>query len=811
MKFLVGCLFSAVLACLFSSLYAQVPTTAIHGKVLTENSLPAEGATIILLKSRDSSIVNSSISGKTGLFQISDIQPDSYLLLISKVGYDKAYRGPYRAALGQTLITPAIILKPAVNQLKEVSVISSRPEVEVKPGKIILNIQNSILAEGNSVFDILRQSPAVRVDNNNNISIIGRQSALITIDGKPTNLSGDDLVGILRSMQSNTIDRIELITSGSAKYDASGGGIINIVMRKGNNTGTNGSITGSAGYGKYYKGNVGIVFNDRTDKFNIFGNYNYADNKTFHDFVTDRNIDFNNLVSDYHVDYNSVQKSKANTFSIGTDFYLSPAQTVGFLVSGNVTDDNYIKDNNLKISNQSVLDSIITANSNLNRHVSKVNYNLNYNGKLDKSGKTLSADVNYTTYNRSSAEYITNEFFDAPGNTYRDPLLLQNLSPSNIKIWLSKVDFSDPISKTSKLEAGIKYSNIVSNNDLVFGPLVNGQYQSDPVFSNHFIYTENVNAAYVNYENKFDRFDLTTGLRAEQTIAKGNSITANQVVKSNYLDLFPQVLLTYKYDDKHYFSLSYNRGIQRPAYEDINPFLYYVDLYDYRSGNPGLKPEYSNSVELSYNYNKIFSTTFYSTIISNAYEFPFYEQNDTTKVNITTKKNLGTVYNYGIKFFAPVVFTSWWNADFFVDAAYQRYVSYPVNGNLDKGTQDITFQSTQHFIISKTVSAEISGRYETPAFYGINQFKANYFVNAGISKLLFDKRGSLRLNAGDIFNTKRDRSNTNYQNLDMSTIDKKESQVVRLTFTYRFGKTSVRVASHNTGNEEEQKRTKSEN
>jgi iron complex outermembrane recepter protein len=320
-----------------------------------------------------------------------------------------------------------------------------------------------------------------------------------------------------------------------------------------------------------------------------------------------------------------------------------------------------------------------------------------------------------------------------------------------------------------------------------------------------------VNAAYVNYQNKFGKFNFTTGLRAEQTIASGNSVTSNQIANSNYVNLFPQLMLDYKYNDKSDFTLSYNRGITRPNYEAINPFLYYVDLYDYTAGNPNLKPQYLNSIELSYSYNKTFIATLYNSIISDAYDFNYYVQNDTSKVNISTHVNLGTIYNYGIRFFAPVTFTSWWNADFHLDASYQRYVAYPQNGNLDKGTQDIIFDSGQHFTISNTISAELDGHYESPNFYGINQIKANYYINASIGKQLFNNRGSLKLNATDIFNTQRDRSHTDYQNLDMSSVNKRESQVVRLTFTYRFGKTSLKAISHNTGNEDEQKRTKSEN
>jgi iron complex outermembrane receptor protein len=383
---------------------------------------------------------------------------------------------------------------------------------------------------------------------------------------------------------------------------------------------------------------------------------------------------------------------------------------------------------------------------------------------------------------------------------------LQNLTPSDINVWISKLDFVDPLSKTAKFEAGLKFSDAVSSNDLIFGPLVDGRYTSDPNYSDHFDYNEIVNAAYADYQNRYNKLSVTAGLRAEQTIAKGTSVSSGQVVNSDYTDLFPQALLVYKATGKADFSLSYNRGITRPGYEEINPFLYYIDLYDYRAGNPNLKPEYSNNIELSYTYDKSFTATLYSTIVNQSYEFRFFEQNDTSKVNVNVPQNFGDIYNYGLRILWPVTFTNWWSADFKADIAYQRYVSYPQYGYLNKGTQDIIVSGTQRFTITPTFSAEIFANYESPAFYGISQFKSNYYVDAGVSKQLFDKRASLRLSATDIFNTKRDRYSTNYENLDMYTVDKVESQVVKLSFTYRFGKTSLRSTVHHAGNEEEQKR-----
>ncbi|WP_431199799.1 carboxypeptidase regulatory-like domain-containing protein [Mucilaginibacter sp. P25] len=217
---------------MYCNSFAQTKPSTIQGKVLIENNQPADAATAVLLAAADSSVLKSNMVNKNGQFEFQGLQPDSYLVLISKIGYVKVYAGPYKVTAGQKITANDIVLKLSDNQLKEVKVVARKPYIEVKPGKIVLSVQNSILAEGNSAFDILRQSPGVRVNSNETLSINGRQAALITIDGKPTNLTGDDLTSLLRSMQSSTIDQVEMISSPSAKYDASGGGIINIILKR---------------------------------------------------------------------------------------------------------------------------------------------------------------------------------------------------------------------------------------------------------------------------------------------------------------------------------------------------------------------------------------------------------------------------------------------------------------------------------------------------------------------------------------------------------------------------------------------------
>lgn len=730
-------------------------------------------------------------------------------MLISKIGYDQSLTGPYIVLSAKDVAVGEINLTPHLPQLEEVSITAQRSYIEVKPDRIILNVQSSIIAEGNSAFEILRQAPGVHADNKGDISIIGRSNALVTIDGKATQLTGQDLVDYLQSLPGSTVKQIELISNPSAKYDAAGGGIINIITKKGTNAGTNFTVSTSAGYGKFGKGTAGLIFNNRMGKINIFGNYNYADNKTDHAFITDRIVNYKGNVNDYGVNYYATWQGYKHNFRIGTDYALSPKHTIGVLVSGTINNDDYIKNNVLNITNNGVLDSTISTKSRLNRGLKNLSYDINYTGKLDTLGKLLSVDVAYNDIDRHYSEYIDNYFYNSAHVDYRPQLKLQNLSPASINILVAKIDYVNPLSKTVRLEGGLKFSWVRSDNDLVFGPEVNGVYQSSPSFSSTFLYKENINSGYLNYIGKLGKVDLIAGLRLEQSNTSGNGTSTLMMsnVKKNYLDWFPQFQLNYQADARNNFDFSFNRGITRASYETVNPFLYFVDLYDYRLGNPNLLPQYTNKIQITHTYNKKLITTLYASVVTNFYGFLNYVQNDSTKVSRSITQNFGTYSTYGLRFFAPVNFTSWWTGNFTADASYQRIKAYPQNGTLDKGTQWISLASTQSFRLSRTLSADVSGDYESPAFYGIGQFKADYFVDAGISKQIFNHNGKLSLSIKDIFNKHRDFSAINYQNLNMTVYDKVETRIVRLSFSYNFGNISLKnTTKHDTGNEDEQNR-----
>jgi iron complex outermembrane receptor protein len=805
MRFLTGCLLIAFLLGAYTYSYAQTDS-GIHGKVTDEKHIAAEAATVILLAATDSSIIRSTPCDANGVFKFT-AKPGNYLLLITKIGFDQSLNGPYTVTPGNDVGVKDISLEPHIPQLKEVSITAQRSYTEVKPGKIILNVQGSVIADGSSAAEILKQAPGVHLDGKGGLSIIGRQHALVIIDGQQVNVSGQDLTDLLQSLPGNNIQTIELITNPSAKYEASGGGIVNIKLRKGTSTGTNVTVNGMGGYGTYYKARGGLIFNNRMDNINIFGNYTYEEDKNFHNFITDRNIDYNGILSKYYADYNSIRLRKTHTFKIGTDIALTPNHIIGMFISGTVDKFGYTKNNKLYITNQGHLDSIISTTANTNQDKSNISYDINYSGKLDKKGvHTLSADIAYNNIDRHTFEYIDNYFNTASGAIYRPTLYLQNLSPSNINIWAAKLDYCYMPSANSQWDIGIKYSSVKSNNDLIFGPKVNGVYTSSPAFSNTFIYTENVNAGYVNYTGKIGKINVIAGLRAEQTVSNGNLFT-QPPVKKNYIDWFPQVTLNYTINDKNELNFSYNRGINRAPYEYINPFRRYVDLYDYTEGNAGLLPQYTDKIEIAHVYNKIWVTSIYGMTTSNFYNMNNLLQDEATKVSITTNSNFGTYSVLGLKVnTSDLVFTPWWTASFGVDASYQRIKAYLLYGNLNKGTSDVIVTSAQTFKLNNT-TFQLSGKYETPTFYGIGKFKSVYQIDAGISQQLLDKKATLKLIINDIFNSQRDYDMIKYGRLNATIYNKDETRWFKLSFTYRFGNISLKGnAKHKAGNEDEQLR-----
>jgi len=796
----------------FYSADAQTNDSKIIGNIADIHNVPVKDVTVYLLRSADSSMVKFAVCDKDGKFEFDDLQPDAYLIKVTGIGYIRNITKTYHLKLS-TIDIGVIQLRKDNTNLSQVDIVAEKPFIELKPGKKILNVQNSITSAGSNALEILKRAPGVKVDNDNSISLDNKSNVLILVDGKPTNMPPEALIDMLQGMPSSMINQIELINSPGAKYDAAnGGGVINIRLVRNDNLGINGSVNVNSGiqqlennHGSKYRGGSGIIFNSRTEKLNVFGNYSYSYTPYNRIFLTDRIVNYKNIATEINADYFSDQSRASNVYRVGADYNISPKHIIGFLIKGLTTDFILKKNTNTNIIDNGKSDSTVATNSSLDSKASQIAFDLNYKGNFNKAGE-LSVDLDYFTYNRNPLEMINSNYFNSSTNMLYRSLAIQNSFPSNYKIYTYNIDYNLNLSPTSSLTAIAKMDYVKTHNNLDFGEIVNNIYQPDATFTNQFDFTETVNAGAIIYTNNFNKkINLEAGLRVEQTISDGESVTGKTGVKNNYVDFFPHIRLVDIVNKDNVLLLAYGKSIYRPYYTDLNPFIAYQDQYSYYMGNPYLKPVYINTVELQHTYKNRFSTTLQFSVYNNFIQ-PIFSQNDSTKTLITHKANLGNRYTYSIDFNGTVDFTSWWNANLNLFAAYQWLTATPSESYLDQGSPDLNLTVVQNFTICKTIKTDLTGNYETPTTFGVNQYNSAYSFDAGISKVL-SKQATLSLKVTDVFNTKRNRFTSTYQNLNVTGNDKIEFRVILLNFTYKFGNKTIKGERvRHTGAESEQGR-----
>lgn len=789
------------------------PSANVSGSLLDEQGKPMMYATASLLNAQDSTIVKGAISNEQGVYSFDHIKQGHYIIKATTVGYQKALSQPITVATSTGSVTvPQLKMQPSAHSLNTVNVTAAKPLIERKIDRTVVNVANSPLAAGNSAMDILERAPGVSIDKDDNISLKGKQGVTVMINDKLTYLTAAQLATLLRSTDGNTIESIEIITNPSAKYDAAGNsGIINIKLKKNKQTGTNGSLTLGTAYGAFWKDNETLQLNHKDGNLNIFGTFSHNDNKRL------QNIDIRRIITDtagkqtYFNQFSPLTSNNHNnSYRFGMDYDLSSKNTIGFVINGYFDNENDNNDNRTYIGkNFNTVDSSLRTLTGIHQTYNNFAVNLNDTYKIDTAGQQISADLDYSRFrNNSNAQYIT-DFYLADGSLQHPQAFLGNLTPSNIDIHTAKVDYAKPLTKSVKLEAGFKYSDVKTDNNLQQTTV-----QGAPDTSvNHFIYDEKITAGYLNLNKQFKNTSIQAGLRAEytQSNAVGDSMAVVQHIPRNYLNFFPSVFINHTINDKNEFSLSYSRRIDRPQYDNLNPFTYHLDPYTYQKGNPYLKPQYTNNFELNYTYNKSITLTLgYSRTTDVITEVPGTDP--ATKVAYVTQQNLQIQNNYSANLYAPYTITKWWEGNLNATAFYLGFKSNNLEGsNLDKGQAAYQVRATETFTPLAGYKLEVTGNYQSALTYGLFYVKPQYSVDAGISHSFAKKKANIKLSTSDIFNTRRNDVTSNYGSNDMDIRQKRESRITRLTFTYNFGSTKIRARQHQSGADDLNGRVKGNN
>ncbi|MES2431638.1 MAG: TonB-dependent receptor [Bacteroidota bacterium] len=791
-----------------TQLMAQSPAK-INGTV-SNNSKPLPSATVSLLKGKDSSLVKADVTDAAGKYSLAVNNPGDYLLMYSVVGYEKKYSEKFDVADGATIDMDPVVLELSNTQLKGVTVTAKKPMIEVKADKTIFNVENSINATGSNALELLQKSPGVQVDNNENISMKGKTGVKVYVDGKMLQLDSKDLAAYLKSINSNDIEAIEMITNPSAKYDASGNaGIVNLRLKKNKKYGTNGSATVGYVQGVTPKGNASVNLNHRDKKVNVFGNVS-GNVGTYQD-----ELKLSRIQQDTLYDQRSVNKHKRNTINVkaGADFFVNAKHTLGVMATTSYTDNEFSSNSKTPIYYNPTKEFVKRLQAFNTIPGSRTNANFNFNYRyVDTSGREINFDADYGLFRGVGRSRQPNYYYDNNDNLLYS-VINQNYTPTDIDIRTAKVDAEQRLWK-GKLGYGAKVSFVTTKNTFDFFNESGGNLVKILDKSNSFKYDENVNAAYLNYQEQLNaKWSMQAGVRMEQTNSDGELtradgvIQADNKVKKSYLDFFPSGALSWTVNQKNSLSLTYSRRIDRPTYQDLNPFENKLDELTYIKGNAFLRPQYTNSIELTHTFKGMINTTVgYSKVKDYATEVT-----DTIKnATFLQQQNLATqqILNFNIS--TPLMIKKWWNgyANFWYN--YQMF-----DGAIGENEIHINIPSygayMQHtFTLGKDYTSEISGWYNGPSIWGGTwRTKPQGGVDVGFQKSLLKKKATLKLSVTDIFFTAPWKSINDFGGVYIDAGGNWESQTLRLNFTWRFGNSQVKASrQRKTGLENEAKRIK---
>lgn len=786
----------------------------ISGSVKDADGKGVNAATVSLIKASDSSIVKLNATDELGAYSFEGIDSGSYRIIATAVGYNKIYSAQFDFT-GADKLLDDIILEKLTAELSTVVVTAKKPLIEVKADKMIVNVEGTINAAGNDALELLRRSPGVMVDKDDNLSMAGKNGVRVYIDGKASPLRGTDLANYLKSLQSSSVESIELITNPSAKYEAEGNaGIINIRLKKNKAYGLNGSVNAGYNIATYSKYNGGISLNYRVKKVNIFANYNYNQG------LYNSNLYLYRDQADSIFDQNAIQTHdiKSHNFKAGVDYFINDKNTFGVLVNGSISDFVENNDGAMSIAPKAtgVVDKILKANSDINLGNNNINYNLNYR-YADTSGRELNMDADYGYYNINRNQLIPNIYYDGSGNTELYRNVYRMLAPTNIDIYSFKADYEQPLGK-AKLGYGGKIGYVKTDNDFSQYNVDDDNNETyDRDRSNRFKYTENVNALYVNYNRQLKGIAIQIGVRAENTNSEGLSsgeqfisadnkyIPYDSAIKRNYTDFFPSAAITFNKNPISVFNITYSRRIDRPDYQNMNPFEFKLNDYTYSKGNTNLKPQYTNSFGITHTYKYKLNTSVTYSHVNDMFARILEPEGS---VQYQTYRNLATQDVISLNISYPFNY-KWYSFFTNLTGNYTYYkADFGGNKTIDQDMVNGQFYMQNTFKLGKTLTAELTGLYLTPFIWeGTFRGKSMGFVSAGLQKTVFNGKGNIKASVDDIFNTMRFRGVSDYAGSYTKIDAKWESRMFKLNFTYRFGSAQIKAArQRKTGLEEEKKR-----
>ena len=764
----------------------------INGTILNKDSDAIAYANIALYQQQDSTFVEGTISDEKGDFSFSKINKGNYFLEASFMGYQKQRE---KLNVTKNLNLPAIILKMNSEYLDEVTLKSRKPEIRRASDRIIFDIENTSISSGNT-WDAIRMAPGV-ITINDDLKI-RNTTATIYINERKVDLTSDELKQLLESFSAEDVKQIEILRNPSAKYDAGDGPIINIVTTKMLVPGYKGSVNASYTQAIYAKYNLGMSHYYKNDKLNVLMNYSYSPSKkikqdeSYVNYINNENEVFNR----WRTDFDRITRENSHQANVILDYKIDEKNTINFSANGVYSPDMSYnnKGRTRAYSPNFVLDSTFTTEARLSNDLTNLGYDLDFNHQF-KSNTSLSVNLHSTYYDSQTIQMLYTDYF-TPDDQLLDENNLATNSAQKINIYAGQADF-ETVFGTYKFSTGLKYSDINSESFLNFYELESDAAPfADQYLSDRFQYNEMVYAAYVSANKDWDKFSAQLGLRVEHTDREGRSMSLNEFNNRDYTEFFPSLYLNYKASENHSFGFDYGRKIDRPKYESLNPFRYFITENNFQSGNPALRAAISNQFNLNYTFKNKYSFDFYYRDNGQNVAQLVFQDNENLFLR-SVQANVLESKSYGVDFFHGRSLKDWWYAQAVLSGFHEEETFLALESNLAEVTNDVNGFYAMFFnsiMISKekAFSGNLTLFYLSDFIQGSYQVADSFNVSIGLKKKVWDRKGELSLFFSDVFNEFAPQLNSTYLNQDNGYYALPENRFVRVGFKYNFGNNGLK-------------------
>lgn len=781
----------------------------VSGLVTGTGKQALASASVLLLNASDSSLVKGSVTGAQGRYSFIGLAPGRYLVAASFAGFRQAYSPAFLLQGNGELTVEELRLTVKESSLNVVTVSAKKPLFEQKIDRMVINVAGSVTAAGSTVLDVLMRSPGIIVDQQaSTLSMNGKDGVVVMLNGKISRMPLASVVQMLAGMSSANIEKIELITTPPAAFDAEGNaGFINIVLKTNTQYGTNGSYSATAGYGQKPVAAVSAAFNHRSGKANFFGDYSFDRTGLVNTFSFYRKVVQGSRVleTDAATDRDAFRRNHSGR--LGLDVELGRKTTAGFLF--NTLHNIYGMEalNTSRIFVNGPLDTTISINNNERHPLSNYSGNVNLVQQFGAEEKlTLNAD--YVSYKDANDVNYLNRYFNGAG-TFLSSEATRSFKTTPIRFWVGGADYTKKLSAAVDVEAGLKATFSRFTNDVRVERGVQSGWKADPSLTSKNFLQESIYAAYASFGLKAGKNTAAKiGLRYEYTNSNLRSETVKNIVDRHYGNLFPTLFLSRTLSETQSLNLAYSRRITRPTFNDMAPFVYFIDPNTFFSGNPALQPTISNAGKIDYLIKRLvfsLSYTHEDAPISNFAPRVDAASNKQT-LAAENQKNRRTL---SVNFSLPVRLTSWWSTQNNLSCLWQELNAVYKGSPLQITQKSANLNSMQTFTLPKDYSVELGGYLQSGGLFGIYQMKPFGSMDLGVQKKFAGGKSNLRLNLSDVFGAPWFKPSVDLPEQNLVTRGKLQfnNRMVRLTFTRSFGSNGVKEArSRTTAAEEERQR-----